>query len=810
MSFSLSRRCMALVISLALAHAPVMAQQSDTRYEINLPQQSLADSLRALGKTAHVNIVFEPAAVQGKRAQALSGRYTPKEALERLLSGLGLTVASTAGGSYSVAVAAASSQTTTTPATPGSGQSAAGAVKLDEEASKELGTAFGGVVQMADVLVVGQRLNTYVANSSDGATRTDTDLLETPQSVSVITRKLFDDQQMRTLSDVLRNASGVDISNSIDGASFTVRGFSNASVSVDGMGDSSSTRVLMPIVAADSVEVLKGPEGILAGTRVEPGGSINVTLKQPQVTPIATWTMGVGSYGLTETALDLGGALNAGKTWSYRLIAQVERADRTANGYNGVHGFYLAPSLRWASGGTDVVVGFERSAKFSPTILFVTSPIGLERLGDSQPVGRYGEKDDGYYFPRTRSYYKLEQDLGDSGWTYRSRGEYTDSTSDAKLWQLGGRPTAEGDTWLGPTRSISSSWSRSFHNELMGAFSTGPFQHRVLLGAYYLKWTGKSLTILKDFIPYNIYARQTVPSWLDVPTRYEYGTGPTNVGEVGYVAQDQISYGEKWHALLAMRRGLYHGYGVQLETRRWLPNFGLVYKVSPDASLYANRMVSYKQAIDRRTPEGNMLPGMLSEQYEIGYKRDMMQRRLSWTVAAYQIAVDNSATWIPGTEFFIPGPGQTSRGIETELRGKLTEGLDVSVTMSHVTVKRQPGSDGGAPIVSQPRNTGSLWAAYRFQSEPLQKWSIAAGIFARSKTTVERRFVNWGDPTTYMENPGNARVDAHIGYTEKNWALNLGIRNLLDRRLYSTSANDYYGVLDDLGRTYMLTAQVNL
>jgi iron complex outermembrane receptor protein len=69
-------------------------------YEFDLPAQSLADSLRAVGSKASVNVVFEPAAVRDKRAPILRGAYSVEEALTRLLDGSSLTLRATEGGSF--------------------------------------------------------------------------------------------------------------------------------------------------------------------------------------------------------------------------------------------------------------------------------------------------------------------------------------------------------------------------------------------------------------------------------------------------------------------------------------------------------------------------------------------------------------------------------------------------------------------------------------------------------------------------------------------------------------------------------------
>lgn len=98
------RRCVlatGILAGLFLSAAPITAQ-AQARYEFNLPSEPLADSLRAVGSRAGVDIAFDEAVVRGKTAPALQGNYSPSEALERLIRGTGLTIHATKGGSFVV------------------------------------------------------------------------------------------------------------------------------------------------------------------------------------------------------------------------------------------------------------------------------------------------------------------------------------------------------------------------------------------------------------------------------------------------------------------------------------------------------------------------------------------------------------------------------------------------------------------------------------------------------------------------------------------------------------------------------------
>jgi iron complex outermembrane receptor protein len=101
LKFNRKRQAMGTAILAAFAAAPVAAY-AQTAYDFKLPSQPLADSLRAIGSKAGVNVVFEPSSVSGRTAPVLQGSFSPQQALDRVLAGSGLVVRSTAGGSLLV------------------------------------------------------------------------------------------------------------------------------------------------------------------------------------------------------------------------------------------------------------------------------------------------------------------------------------------------------------------------------------------------------------------------------------------------------------------------------------------------------------------------------------------------------------------------------------------------------------------------------------------------------------------------------------------------------------------------------------
>eukprot|EP01036_Dinobryon_divergens_P053394 gene53394-71376_t len=174
------------------------------------------------------------------------------------------------------------------------------------------------------VEIVGQR-DDYVPPPSTAATRTDTPNLLVPQSVQVVPRAVLNEQRVVTLSDAVRNVSGVSNDFGFNGSAqplLILRGFSSTSMSAQGSMLGSSRYYLdgvkvqgVPVNMADvqAVEVVKGPTSVLYG-RAEPGGLVNVVRRPLSATPSLGFEQTVGEHGLNRTVLEAGGALDAAST----------------------------------------------------------------------------------------------------------------------------------------------------------------------------------------------------------------------------------------------------------------------------------------------------------------------------------------------------------------------------------------------------------------------------------------------------------------------------------------------------------------
>ncbi|WP_390348194.1 TonB-dependent siderophore receptor [Variovorax boronicumulans] len=296
------RRAFALA-SLVLLAVPAAAQTppADAAFEWHQPAQPLSSALTALAVRTGLLLGVDAEVVRGKRAPALQGRYTAREALLQLLEGSGLEAVRGASGGYALRVAA---QRPPGPKPQAEAPAAGGA--LSEV------TVTGG----RDTGTVTEGTGSYTTDGAIGtATRLELSLRETPQSVSVLTRDRIDDQGLGQISDVLRQAPGLSFVQSgnagTDANAVYARGFEVENYQVDGIPQAGTWLLQTGDLAFyDRVEVVRGATGLLNGVGT-PAATVNLVRKRPGNALQASASFSAGTWNRQRAELDIGGPVTA-------------------------------------------------------------------------------------------------------------------------------------------------------------------------------------------------------------------------------------------------------------------------------------------------------------------------------------------------------------------------------------------------------------------------------------------------------------------------------------------------------------------
>lgn len=300
---------LAAAVSLLLAASAAQAQSGSTPVrqtapvEIQITAQPLSQALVVLARQAHLELMVQPALVEGRNAPAVQGRFTVREALNRLLAGSGL-YAEVEGTSVVVQRLSQSSDTATMP-------------MVTVSAQQERSTTTEGT-------------DSFVARAVS-LNKGDQALKDIPQSISVITRKQLDEQGITDLKQAANIATGtVGVTGVGQGMVLAARGFQIDNWQYDGVAIPRNMYSLgnwatEGMAFYDRLEVLRGAAGLLQGTG-SPGGAVNLVRKRGQNEKTVALTTRAGSWDRYGVQLDAGGPLNAEGTLRGRVVVDEARS----------------------------------------------------------------------------------------------------------------------------------------------------------------------------------------------------------------------------------------------------------------------------------------------------------------------------------------------------------------------------------------------------------------------------------------------------------------------------------------------------
>lgn len=794
-----SRLALAINITFVVVNSALLLPQaayaaSSAPIHFSVRAGSLEQGLLTLARQSQQTLSFNPERVAPYQAKPIDGNFTLEQAIAHQLQGTPLSVTKTANGTLTIDAVA------TAMPTPSAS---------DLQAAKDSGqtlptiTVIGRGDQSEDATV-------YNPSTSSSATRTDLSLQETAQSVQVLSRKLLDDRQAVSVEDALRNLGGVTVQSSNRGGNTVyIRGFNVTGGSTDGVSNPNNTingsaTGYSSIDGIERVEVLKGPQAVLAGNS-SPAGSVNVVRKAPTADPLHTYKFEVSKYGEVKNAIDLGGPLNDDKTFRYRFNASTMRADNSFPDFNGKRGEYVAPVLAWVTDETQLKVGAEfNTGRTSGPAATIYSNGRIQRPAEY----RLGDKDNHFAINAKTAYYELNQNIvGD--WSFNSKATYLDNTMNYRLHEIYGA-SANGTLINHELANKQDLNSISLQNDIRGKIALGPMTHNVLVGYDYqrAKTTSWDLYSGKIYTTANYYDPDSI-SFPAIPDP-TYRSYTMLQYQKGLILQDQIDLWERLHFqvsfkqakwLLRSTTGTTTTKTVEKSVTQWVPSYGVSYDITPEITAYANLLHSFATVGTVNTQTGEQLDPSTGKSKEIGLKFSLLDDNLTITTAAFHIEQKNVVvTDITGNA--IGAEGRETKGFDFDLNGQILPGWNILASYTFAQPKDADnssvtGSIYQSRVTGQPKHTGSLWTTYELQSGRLQGLGAGFGVQAASDT--------WnGSTNNYFKIGGWAQTDASVFYHQPKYTVTLGVNNLFDRELYSYSSTaNYIGVKP--GRTARLS-----
>ena len=640
------------------------------------------------------------------------------------------------------------------------------------------------------------------------------DVLDAPQSISIIPRDIIEKQAATTLNDVLRNVTGISMAAGEGGGgpggdNLTLRGFgARNDIFVDGIRDFASyTRDTFNV---EQVEVVKGPASAQTG-RGSTGGYINLFSKQPKLATFAAGTAGVGlpEYVRGTADINVGGeTLGIGAGTALRVNLLYHDADTPGRDYVGSQRFGIAPSIAVGLGtSTRAILSYFRLQQDNQPdygIPFVpTTNVDLEEFHDQPAPVDY----DNYYGLVERDYedtvanivtFALEHDISSQlriANTTRYGHATRDSIYSAPRFAQIAPPASATGLLVNPQTQSRDTVDRILLNQsnLFAEFDTGGFAHDLVLGFEISEESSRNqLRSVTAGTPTDIFDPDPTRPWtgtiVDLPGEVVRAKADT----VAAYLFDSIELSEQFIVTGGLRWERYKSrftpapsqlsptvqpIGRTDNNLTW--RGGLTYKPLPNLSFYAGAGTSVNPSIEnmtQTTPNQSLaaLKPERSRTFEIGAKWEGFDNRLLLTSAIFRTDKTNARTTEPGGTVFVLDGKQRVDGFELGATGRLSESWQLIGSYTYLDSEVRDSlvpADIGNRLTNVPKHSASLWTLYTL---PMGV-ELGGGI-----RHVGARYTNLSNNRRV---DGYWVADATLGYdfTPKT-SLRLNVFNIFDER----------------------------
>lgn len=644
--------------------------------------------------------------------------------------------------------------------------------------------------QLNEVIVSGS-----LFNRTPNAAKAGIKPLDLPQSAAVISQQTLENQQINSLTDILKNTNGVYIMGTTGGYQEEIasRGYSLGSSNTFKNGVRYFNGMRIETSGIEQAEILKGSAAILFGN-VQAGGILNLVTKKPQFEFGGEVDLTLGSFDLIKPTFDVYGALNESKTSAFRLNGSYTSADSYRK-FVSSETYYINPSFLFKLGKKTNLLIEADYTNDSRTPDFGAGIINYQLV--DLPREQFTGVKWGYFNSEQLSVTAtLNHQFSDSwGLTYINsfRHYNTNLFANTRPNTSGGIIQENGD-WQ---RNIQKNDIQDNYNlnqfDLKGVFNTGFLKHQFLVGADVENYRTKNYRYntfseqdngesFYDVI--NIFKPDYANFRNDIPQLDQNRLTTTPVSRFGIYIQDLIRITD-YVKVLAGVRYTYQDTESKITNLpdlstsstnfyddAFTPRFGLIIQPTKHNSIFA----SYANSFETNTGidiNGNALEPSIIDQFEIGLKNEFFGNKLLFNITAYLIKNSNLAqtSLTDNTVQELAGATE-SKGVEVDLTANPVKGLRLLAGYSFNEMKYTESNIYivGSSFRYNPKHTANLSADYRFESGILNGLNL--GVIG---SYFGERFAGRSFQTT---NPNSGRqliplsdyfqLDATIGYILNN------------------------------------------
>lgn len=654
-----------------------------------------------------------------------------------------------------------------------------------------------------------EEIHVYGTLSRFSALKSDTPIMETARSVSIISEQQVIDRGALTLDDTFTYSAGVigkTYGYATRGDWIKVRGldvpqYQDSLQSL--FGNYNNTRP--HIFTLEQVEILKGPASVLYG-QGSSGGLVNVISKRPREEASHKLTAEYGTFDLSQLSLDSTGAISSSGNWLYRFVGvykdantQIDEVDEDI--------IVLAPSVSWRpTEGTDVTLLLNYTDTQSDTaaqFLPISGTLEPGPIGERVQSDTYlGDPNFNKYDAKTLAITLLASHQINDIWSIEFTSRYTDAQAQyQQAWPAfigDDRYVYNSDGSLYENGTVPRSWFRSDADSeqiavdvrLRAEFETGAINHNVLMGTQYQDVTTGdagyyAFALGYQYVPGDQHSGGAQQYWVNVfeptygntPPADElnalYTQGPeTTVNDLGLYVSDHISF-NNWNLTLGLRWDATESdtQGEKQQDDEVSVSVGALYQFDNGLAPYASYAESFEPVVGDNGA-GEPLAPQKGKQVELGIKYQPESFPALITLAWFDLEQSNlpDPLSLPG-EYEQQSGNANIEGIELEGIAQLGD-FELQLNWSKLDTE----SADGYRFASVPENQASSWVTWRPQGD-LVGLRMGAGVRYVGET--------WGG-VDQIKTPSYTLGDLMLGYAWNNWDFALNVRNAQDKDYYAT------------------------
>jgi iron complex outermembrane receptor protein len=647
----------------------------------------------------------------------------------------------------------------------------------------------------------------FVPFASNAGSKTNAQLIEVPQSISVVNEREMRDRNVRTVNEALRYTPGITpdeygIDQRFDW--LKIRGFDAQTFGVfrDGTRFNSLSGKLDPF-ELESVEILKGPSSVLYG-EAPPGGLVNQVTKRPPAERQYVGGAEFGSYDRRQGTVDVGGPIEQRGIFRYRLLGLIRDSGTQVN-FTPDNRRLIAPSFAWQPDERTNVTGLadyqHDGTKWGQSLpakgtLYDNNPNGpiSESFFAGEPSAEGVTRDQASVAYTADHLFK---DRWDAHQSYRFQHINVHAST---LYATG--YAAGSDSLL--TRGSFSAPERDDINTLdtrvLRRFSTTNWSQTVLAGYDYLRF---DTSLIDNFgASTDINVLNPVYGKTGFPAGVNYTNNHGVLNQNGVYLQDQVKYrehlvftigGREDWAVNDVTNFVASEANTHQDDSKFTGRAGVTYLTNFGLAPYFSYATSFLPTVGTDI-FGTAFKPTTGSQEEAGIKFQPHTWTSFFTVAYYNLLENNveESVQLATGEFDTLQQGQArSRGFEFEGLVNLQQGWNIHTSYSldaTASTKSRDAASLGKWLPQVARNTASTLLDYQVQSGRVAGLGLEGGVrFAgRNAADLENTF--------FIRN--YTLVDAGVRYSYRHMQLQVNATNLANRRYVSTcisASSCYFG-----------------